>query len=74
MKSGKNCEGYPDPTAETAIGLASKTKKPPADKDPEAEKRIRTMMAAIKAMAAGFGYDITNRITFRDKYTGKEYK
>ena len=126
MKSGKNCEGYPDPTASIAIGRVAKEERaethacdlisrqsaidatwfepsytdplnvltevrdrlkalPPAqpekrteervaDPDRDAEYRIKIMTKALKAMARGFGFEITNRVEFKDKTTGKEYK
>lgn len=73
MKYGTNHEGYPDPTANAAVGKVTKEEKAQAQ-DQEAERRIGTMMAALKAMARGFGFEVTNRVEFRDKYTGREYK
>lgn len=73
MKSGKNCEGYPDPTASIAIGRVAKEERA-ADPDRDAEYKIKIMTKALKAMARGFGFEVTNRIEFKDKASGKEYK
>ena len=44
------------------------------DPDRDAECKIKIMTKALKAMARGFGFEITNRIEFLDKKTGREYK
>lgn len=73
MTRGQNAEGYPDPTASIAIGRVAKEERV-ADPDRDAEYKIKIMTKALKAMARGFGFEITNRIEFLDKKTGREYK
>jgi hypothetical protein len=73
MTRGQNAEGYPDPTASIAIGRVAKEERM-EDPDREAEYRIKIMTKALKAMARGFGFEVTNRVEFKDKTTGKEYK
>lgn len=65
MAEKKNSEGYSDPTAYGGMIAAEKA---------EAMIRIKKMMDAIKAMAEENGFEINNRIIFRDKETGKIYR
>lgn len=58
----KNGEGYPDPTAGKAIREA--------DKPPEA---VSWLVKTYKELASLLGYEITGRIHFRDKKTGREW-
>ena len=51
-----------------------RTEERAADPDRDAEYKIKIMTKALKAMARGFGFEITNRIEFKDKASGKEYK
>lgn len=76
MKGGKNCEGYSDPTANIAIArvYAEEKRSDREEADQEAEYKIKIMTKAMKAMARGFGFEITNRVEFLDKKTGREYK
>lgn len=57
-----NSEGYSDPTAYNAIRAAV----PP--------KEIDKMVSTFKNIASLLGYTIENRIIFRDKRTGKEWR
>ena len=59
----KNSEGYPDPTAGKAIKEAD---APP--------KTVIELVRAFKSIAGIAGYDITNRIWFKDKETGREWR
>lgn len=58
-----NREGYKDPTAEEAMrNIMSK----PAD--------LEDLIWVIRKTAGMMGYDITNRMHFKDRRTGREYK
>lgn len=57
---GNNPEGYPDPTANQAVGIVSREEK-------EAAK-------AIRAIAGAYGLTIENRITFKDKETEEIFR
>lgn len=59
----KNKEGYPDPTASTAIRAA--------DRQPEKVTRVIELM---KYIAEWSGFEVTNRIWLRDKETGREHR
>ena len=59
----KNKEGYPDPTAGKAIQRA--------DHPPVA---IDWMVKIFKEVAEKMGYEITNRIVFRDRNTGRKWE
>ncbi len=67
----KNQEGYHDPTAGEAMANISRE-----DRQREAERlaAIGDIMPIIRQTAALLGFEITGRITFRDKATGKEYR
>ena len=56
---GNNPEGYPDPTANQAVGR---------------EYDIRAAMKAIRAIAGAYGLTIENRITFKDKETEEIFR
>ena len=70
---GNNPEGYPDPTANQAVGIVSR-------EDAKAKKRatreydIRAAMKAIRAIAGAYGLTIENRITFKDKETEEIFR
>ena len=59
----KNKEGYPDPTAGKAIQRAD---RPPAV--------IDWMVKVFKEVAEKMGYEITNRIVFKDRNTGRKWE
>lgn len=59
----KNGEGYPDPTMSEGIRAA--------ERPPEA---IRWMIKLFQEIAWKFGYEITGRIHFRDRTTGREWR
>ena len=59
---GNNPEGYPDPTANQAVGIVSR------------EYDIRAAMKAIRAIAGAYGLTIENRITFKDKETEEIFR
>ena len=58
-----NQEGCKDDTAEEAI---KHTTKPP--------ETVRYLVHTFRQIASLCGYDITNRIEFLDRHTGKEWK
>ena len=58
-----NQEGYSDPTADKAVWEAD---KPPQE--------ILDLVYVMRKMAGICGYDITSRIHFRDRKTGKEWQ
>ena len=59
----KNSEGYSDPTAGKAIKEAD---MPPKD--------VIDLVKAFKSIASIAGYEITNRIWFKDRETGREWR
>lgn len=59
----KNKEGYPDPTAGKAIKQA--------DRQPAV---IDWMVKVFKEVAEKMGYEITNRIVFKDRNTGRKWE
>lgn len=62
----KNNEGYNDPTAYHGTKNAMQ-----GDKD---EKRVSTLIGAIKGLIDLAGFDLLNRIEIRDRRTGREYR
>lgn len=58
-----NKEGYKDDTAETAI---KHTNRPP--------ETVIYLVHTFRNIASLCGYDITNRIEFLDRRTGKEWR
>ena len=72
---GTNPEGYPDPTANTAVGNVMREQREDARTKRHArECDIRAVMKAIRAIAGAYGLTIESRIIFRDKETEEEYK
>lgn len=70
---GNNPEGYPDPTANQAVGIVSREEKE-AKKRVAREYDIRAAMKAIRAIAGAYGLTIENRITFKDKETEEIFR
>jgi hypothetical protein len=70
---GNNPEGYPDPTANQAVGIVSREEKE-AKKRATREYDIRAAMKAIRAIAGAYGLTIENRITFKDKETEEIFR
>lgn len=58
-----NAEGYSDPTADKAIRNATAV-----------PDNISQLVKIFKIIASLAGYEITERIVFRDKETGKEWR
>lgn len=65
---GNNPEGYPDPTANQAVGIVSREEKEAA------KAKKRAAMKAIRAIAGAYGLTIENRITFKDKETEEIFR
>lgn len=63
----RNSEWYLDPTAHEAIEAVSKL-------DEERQKRVKSLVYAVKSIIDLSGFELINRIELRDKKTGKEYK
>ena len=59
----KNKEGYPDPTAASAIKEA--------DKPPE---HVAWFIRTVKSIAALVDLEVVGRIHIKDKSTGREYR
>lgn len=67
MAIWKNNEGYYDPTAGEAISnVANKKERTPEE--------IDYLVRMFKDTASLCGYDITERIVFRDRKTGKIWR
>ena len=62
-----NSEGYADPTAYEAIRKVVKEENLQL-------KRITELMNVIRYIVDKSGFELGNRIVFKDKKTGKEYK
>lgn len=64
----RNAEYYADPTAGRALAnLAAKEHE-------EAMERIKPLMRLIHQAADMQGFEVAERIVFRDKQTGREYR
>ncbi len=63
----KNNEGYADPTAYHGIKNATQSEK-------DQDRRVSTLIGAIKGLIDLAGYDLLNRIEVRDRRTGREYR
>ena len=65
--TGRNSEGYKDPTASDAVGhLTAEERK--------TRKTLQFIRTAAQLMAKGAGYELTGRLGFRDPHTGREYR
>ena len=62
-KPWENVSGLPDPTAYAAT-------KPITDE----ERRVSELANTLRQMAKLAGYEITNRMEFQDKKTGRRYR
>ena len=73
--AGTNPEGYPDPTANKAVGNVMREQREDARANRHArEYDIRAIMKAIRAIAGAYGLTIESRIVFKDKETEEEFK
>ena len=64
----KNAEGYNDPTVGSAFANIEKKER---DKEQMVKNDITCLVGMFKSLV---GLEIVGRITFRDRYTGKEYR
>ena len=64
----RNHEHYADPTAGRAFDLIA------AEEREQVMQRIKAVMNIIRPAAELAGLEISQRIVFRDKLTGKEYR
>lgn len=62
-----NGEGYPDPTAYQGMKNVVKEEQ-------ELEKKIHDLTHIIKKLSDILGFEIVERIHFRHKKTGREFK
>ncbi len=67
MRSGKNSEGYLDPTASVAIGRVSR-------EECEADKRAYDLIKVLKYIVKAAGFELSERVQLKDTKTGREYK
>lgn len=72
MKSGRNQEGYADPTANGAIGKVIRERNE-AERH-ESEKRANDLIKVLKYIIRSAGFELTERIQLKDTKTGKEYR
>ncbi len=63
----RNSEWYLDPTAHEALEALSKAEE-------ERQKRVKSLVYAVKSIINLAGFELLNRVELRDKKTGKEYK
>lgn len=63
----KNAEGYADPTA--YLGTRDVVKR-----ESEETRRVTELVHMLRGIARLAGFEIVNRIVFRDAETGKEYR
>lgn len=64
----RNAEHYADPTVGRAFAEMA------ASERAEVMSRIKALMKIIRPAADMAGFEIADRITFKDKLTGKEYR
>lgn len=62
-----NSEGYYDPTA--FYGMQSTVKA-----EAKQNKQVHDLIRRLKNIAESEGYEVTCRITLKDKRSGKEFK
>ncbi len=67
MRSGKNREGYLDPTASAAISQMSREQS-------ETDKRAYDLVKVLKFIIRSCGFELTGRVQLKDTKSGKEYK
>jgi hypothetical protein len=67
MRSGKNSEGYSDPTASIAVGEVYR-------EEHEADKRAFDLVKTLKFIIRLAGFELTERIKLKDTKSGREYK
>lgn len=67
MKTGKNIEGYADPTAAIAVGQVNREQR-------ESDKRAYDLVKVLKYIIRTAGFELTERVQLRDIKTGREYR
>lgn len=67
VKSGRNIEGYSDPTASIAVGQVSR-------EESEADKRAYDLVKVLKFIIRSCGFELIERIQLKDTKSGREYK
>lgn len=67
MRTGKNQEGYADPTAFSAINTVSKIES-------EADKRAYDLVHSLKSTIHAAGFELTDRIQLKDTKSGRVYR
>lgn len=67
MKTGRNIEGYADPTASMAMTTVSR-------EEYEADKRTYDLVKVLKYIIRASGFELINRIQLKDIKSGREYK
>ena len=63
----KNSEGYSDPTAYNAMTKVMREER-------ERLRRVSLAINIMKNVADLAGFDLLNRITLKDRKTGREYR
>lgn len=63
----KNCEGYSDPTAGTAMGSAKKDEQ-------EIDKLNHKVIQSFRLLVDLAGFEIIGRITLKHKKSGRIFK
>ena len=63
----KNAEGYSDPTAYAGISNVVREEN-------DAQRRVNTLIGALKGLIDLAGFDLLCRIEIRDRKTGREYR
>lgn len=64
----RNAEHYADPTAGKALQNIEN------EENKQAMERIKPMMRVMHELAKAFGFEIAERIVFRDLNTRREYR
>lgn len=67
MKTGRNSEGYAEPTASVAVGSVYK-------EEHEADKRAFDLVKVLKFIIRAAGFELVERIKLKDTKSGREYK
>ena len=67
MKTGRNSEGYPDPTASAAIGAVNKEQV-------NADKRAYDLMKVLKYIIRAAGFELVESIYIKDVKSGRKYR
>lgn len=67
MRTGKNQEGYSDPTASIAVGAVYKVEH-------EADKRAYDLVKVLKFIIRAAGFELVERVHLKDTKSGREYK